>query len=111
MRKRFLVPYAVLALAVLWLNAGRTAEVKELAIALGWIFKAQGIDREALAALKLFCDAARQESATVELAELWVRKGDAVSAAAAVTRRPLTAGQSFALGKLAAAHLASAAAS
>jgi transcriptional regulator with XRE-family HTH domain len=57
-----------LDLAVLWLNAGRTAEVRELAVAMGWIFKAQGIDREALAALKLFCDAARQESATVELA-------------------------------------------
>ena len=57
-----------LDLAVLWLNAGRTAEVKELAVAMGWIFKAQGIDRETLASLKLFCDAARQESATVELA-------------------------------------------
>jgi hypothetical protein len=57
-----------LDLAVLWLSAGRTGEVQELAVAMGWIFKAQGIDREALAALKLFCDAARQESATVELA-------------------------------------------
>jgi tetratricopeptide (TPR) repeat protein len=57
-----------LDLAVLRLSAGRTAEVKELAIAMGWIFEAQGIDREALAALKLFCDAACQESATVELA-------------------------------------------
>jgi hypothetical protein len=57
-----------LDLAVLRLSAGRTAEVKELATAMGWIFKAQGIDREALVALQLFCDAARQESATVELA-------------------------------------------
>jgi tetratricopeptide (TPR) repeat protein len=56
-----------LDLAVLWLDAGRMAEVKELAVAMGWIFKAKGIDREALAALKLFCDAARHESATVEL--------------------------------------------
>jgi transcriptional regulator with XRE-family HTH domain len=58
-----------LDLSVLWLKAGRTAEVRELAVAMGWIFKAKGIDREALAALRLFCDAARQESATVELAQ------------------------------------------
>jgi tetratricopeptide (TPR) repeat protein len=57
-----------LDLSVLWLTAGRTAEVRELAIAMCRIFKANGIDREALVALKLFCDAARQESATVELA-------------------------------------------
>ncbi len=57
-----------LDLAVLWLKAGRTAEVRELALAMGSIFKAKKIDREALAALRLFCDAARQESATVELA-------------------------------------------
>lgn len=57
-----------LDLSVLWLKAGRTTEVRELAVAMGQIFEAKGIDREALAALKLFCDAARQESATVELA-------------------------------------------
>jgi transcriptional regulator with XRE-family HTH domain len=57
-----------LDLAVLLLKAGRTVEVKELALAMGWIFKAKGIDREALAALQLFCDAAGQEAATVELA-------------------------------------------
>ena len=55
-------------LAVLWLRTGRPAEVRELAVALGWIFKAQGIDRECLMALQLFCDAASQEKATVELA-------------------------------------------
>ncbi len=33
-----------------------------------WIFSAQGIAREALAALSLFCDAARREEATAELA-------------------------------------------
>ena len=58
-----------LDLSVLWLKAGRTAEVRELAVAMGAIFKAKKIDREALASLKLFCDAARQESATVELAQ------------------------------------------
>lgn len=58
-----------LDLAVLWLKAGRTAEVRELAIDMGWIFKAKRIEREALAALSLFCAAARQEAATVELAQ------------------------------------------
>jgi tetratricopeptide (TPR) repeat protein len=58
-----------LDLAVLWLGACRTADVRELGLAMGWIFKAKGIDREALAALRLFCDAARQEIATVELAQ------------------------------------------
>jgi tetratricopeptide (TPR) repeat protein len=57
-----------LDLSMLWLKAGRTAKVRELAVAMGRIFNAKGIDREALAALRLFCDAARQESATVELA-------------------------------------------
>ncbi|HKI06424.1 MAG TPA: hypothetical protein VKK31_30875, partial [Thermoanaerobaculia bacterium] len=56
-----------LDLAELWLRAGRTLEVQELAVAMGWIFRTQGINREALAALGLFCDAARQERATVEL--------------------------------------------
>lgn len=41
--------------------------MRKLAVAMGWIFKAKGISREALLALKLFCDAARQETATVEL--------------------------------------------
>jgi len=57
-----------LDLSVLLLKEGRTGEVKELALAMGWIFKAQGITREALAALQLFCSAASQETATVELA-------------------------------------------
>jgi tetratricopeptide (TPR) repeat protein len=57
-----------LDLAVLWLTKGRMGEVKELALTLGWIFTAHGIPREALAALHLFCNAASQEAATVELA-------------------------------------------
>ncbi len=57
-----------LDLAMLWLEAGRSKEVRQLANAMQWIFRHQRIDREALAALKLFCDAARQEAATVELA-------------------------------------------
>jgi len=57
-----------LELAVLWLEAGRTAEVRELALEMAWIFKAKKIAREALAALRLFCDAAEKDAATLELA-------------------------------------------
>jgi tetratricopeptide (TPR) repeat protein len=59
---------ADLDLAVLRLKAGRTAEVREQAENMAWIFVSKKIDREALASLKLFCDAAKQEAATVELA-------------------------------------------
>jgi transcriptional regulator with XRE-family HTH domain len=74
-RQRFTdlaLPYdaalAALDLAVLHLEDGRTAEVRELATGMVWIFEARNIRREALAALQLFCAAARQEAATVELA-------------------------------------------
>jgi transcriptional regulator with XRE-family HTH domain len=60
---------ASLDLAVLYLKEGRTAEVQRLAVAMAWIFEAKGIGRESLAALALFCEAARQETATVELAK------------------------------------------
>ncbi len=56
-----------LDLAALWLETGRTAEVQGLARTMAWIFQAQGISREALAALVLFRDAAQRETATVEL--------------------------------------------
>ena len=59
---------AGLDLAVLWLEAGRTKQVWEMANAMQWIFRHQRIDREVLAALKLFCDAAQKEAATAELA-------------------------------------------
>lgn len=58
---------ASLDLAALYLDGGRTGDVKELALAMGGIFEAKGIAREALAALTLFCEAAKQETATVEL--------------------------------------------
>jgi transcriptional regulator with XRE-family HTH domain len=58
-----------LDLAVLYLKEGRTAEVQELSVAMGGIFEAKGIAREALAALTLFCEAAKQEVATVELVQ------------------------------------------
>jgi tetratricopeptide (TPR) repeat protein len=60
---------AGLDLAVLYLKEGQTAEVQRLAVAMRGIFEAKGIAREALAALALFCEAARQETATVELAK------------------------------------------
>lgn len=59
---------ASLDLAVLWLEAGRTAEVRDLAVEMEKVFKEKKIDREALAAVILFCEAARREAATVELA-------------------------------------------
>lgn len=61
-----------LELAVLHLEQGRTREVKLLAREMGPIFKAQGVHREALAALKLFWEAAEKESATLELARQMV---------------------------------------
>ncbi|HEY3566474.1 MAG TPA: helix-turn-helix transcriptional regulator [Thermoanaerobaculia bacterium] len=59
---------ASLELAALYLEEGRTSEVRNLARAMGWIFNAQGIAREALAALTFFLDAAQRETATVDLA-------------------------------------------
>lgn len=56
-----------LELAVLRLEGGRTREVKEMATQMLWIFGAQGVHREALAALRLFCEAAEQGAATVEM--------------------------------------------
>jgi hypothetical protein len=41
--------------------------VRGLARQMAPIFKAQGIHQEALAALRLFCKAAEQEAATVEM--------------------------------------------
>jgi DNA-binding XRE family transcriptional regulator/tetratricopeptide (TPR) repeat protein len=55
-----------LELAILYLDEGRTAEVRQLADAMRWIFAGVGIEREALAALRLFCAAARQERVTPE---------------------------------------------
>jgi tetratricopeptide (TPR) repeat protein/DNA-binding XRE family transcriptional regulator len=57
-----------LDLAVLLLEEGRAAEVAGLAAEMLQIFQAQTVHREALAALQLFCRAARGGSATVDLA-------------------------------------------
>jgi tetratricopeptide (TPR) repeat protein len=58
---------ATLELAILYLEQGRTLDVKMLARQMAPIFRAQGVHREALAALRLFCEAAEKEAATVEL--------------------------------------------
>lgn len=58
---------ACLDLAQLYLLQKRSAEVKRLAGQMVAVFKAQGVHREALAAVILFQGAAEQEKATVEL--------------------------------------------
>jgi DNA-binding XRE family transcriptional regulator len=58
-----------LELAVLLLEQGRTAEVKTIAAELLPLFETQKVTRESLATVKLFCDAARREKLTAEVAE------------------------------------------
>jgi len=58
-----------LELALLLLEQGRTAEVKTIAAELLPLFEAQKVTRESLATVKLFCDAARREKLTAEVAE------------------------------------------
>jgi tetratricopeptide (TPR) repeat protein len=58
---------ASLELAVLYLEDGRSAEVKTIAAELAPIFAAQQVARETLAAVELFCKAVEQETATAEL--------------------------------------------
>jgi hypothetical protein len=62
-----------LDLALVLLEHGRTAEVAELAGEMVWIFKAQGVHEQALAALRVFCAAAEREAATVERTRRIVR--------------------------------------
>ncbi len=59
---------ASLDLAVLYLEQGHTGKVKQLAREMSAIFRREQLHREGLAALKVFCDAALREAATVELA-------------------------------------------
>ena len=56
-----------LELAALHREKERMGEVKALAQQMAWIFRAQGVHREALAALRLFCEAAEKEELTVEM--------------------------------------------
>lgn len=62
-----------LELAVLLLEQNRTGEVKTLAEEMLPIFRVQKVERETLAALQLFCDAAQRETATVDLARRLVK--------------------------------------
>lgn len=57
-----------LELAVLYLEQRQVAAVRNLARQMLWIFRAQGVHREALAALRLFCKAAEQDTVTLDLA-------------------------------------------
>ncbi|HEY9423029.1 MAG TPA: helix-turn-helix domain-containing protein [Thermoanaerobaculia bacterium] len=57
-----------LELAVFYLEAGCTAEVKNLARQMTPVFQAQGVHREALLALRLFCEAVDKETITAEMA-------------------------------------------
>jgi transcriptional regulator with XRE-family HTH domain/tetratricopeptide (TPR) repeat protein len=58
-----------LELAVLHLEDGRSREVAEQAEAMARIFGAEGVEPEALMAVRLFHEAARRETATVEEAK------------------------------------------
>jgi tetratricopeptide (TPR) repeat protein len=62
------VVLALLEEAVLLLEDGRTAEIRALASCLAEVFESKGVHREALAALKLFQEAAERDEATAELA-------------------------------------------
>ena len=55
-------------MAVIYLEEQRTEEVKHLARQMASVFRLQGVHREALAALKLFRDAAECQTVTLELA-------------------------------------------
>jgi signal transduction histidine kinase len=59
---------ATLDLVIPHLAEGKTAEVRDLADELVTVFRNHNVAREALAALLLFQEAARQETATAELA-------------------------------------------
>lgn len=56
-----------LELALLYQKQGRTADVRRLARRSAPVFRALRVDRETLAAVMLFCQAAEREEATVEL--------------------------------------------
>jgi transcriptional regulator with XRE-family HTH domain len=69
-RREIAYDYALvtLELAVVLLAESRTGEVRSLAADLVWIFRSQQVHENALAALRLFAEAARREIATVGFA-------------------------------------------
>jgi tetratricopeptide (TPR) repeat protein len=74
-RRSLTLDYALVSLdlAVLLLEEGRTVEVKTLAEEMLQVFRTQKVEREALAALRLFCDSVQRETVTTELARRVVR--------------------------------------
>jgi transcriptional regulator with XRE-family HTH domain len=60
-------------LATVLLKLGETARVRTLAEEMLRIFRIQQVPPQALAALRIFCDAAKEETATVELTRRLVR--------------------------------------
>jgi tetratricopeptide (TPR) repeat protein len=56
-----------LELVVLYLEEGRISDIRSLGRQMLWIFQTQGVHREALAALRLFQEAAERETATAEM--------------------------------------------
>jgi tetratricopeptide (TPR) repeat protein len=71
--KSYDVALALLEEAVLLLDDGQTAEVRALAGGLTQVFESKGVHREALAALRLFQEAAEREEASAELARRVLR--------------------------------------
>jgi tetratricopeptide (TPR) repeat protein len=67
------ISLALLEEAVLLLEQGRTAEVRVLTEGLNEVFRSKGVHREALAALRLFKEAAEREVATAEMARRVLR--------------------------------------
>jgi tetratricopeptide (TPR) repeat protein len=67
------VALALLEECALLLDEGRHAEVKALTPALAQVFEAKEVHREALAALRLFQEAAEREKATAEMARCVLR--------------------------------------
>jgi tetratricopeptide (TPR) repeat protein len=67
------VALALLEEAVLLLEEGRATDVRELAKGLVRVFDAKGVHQEAIAALRLFQEAAEREAATTELARRVLR--------------------------------------
>jgi transcriptional regulator with XRE-family HTH domain/tetratricopeptide (TPR) repeat protein len=79
---------ASLDLAVLGLKAGHMAKVRELAVEIEAIFRAKKIHREALAALSLFWEAAKRETASVELVRQVVVEVEKAKRSAPRSERP-----------------------
>jgi hypothetical protein len=65
---------ASLELAVLLLEQGRMAEVREIATELLPVFKAQNVTIEALATVQLFCEAAHRETLTADMARRYLNE-------------------------------------